>query len=255
MTLSASVASALLSCFVLACAGQSRSDAKSDTTSTGDTTGTTGDTTGTTGERHVCEAPAELASVTNPAGCTDYEPSLSTECSEPGIVCIYDFCVFPNYWGYREITCTEGRFWEQTVQRDCQPPTCPGAPLVLGAACAEALTPGPCEFVNACQDSLPAYCRAGVWETECSEIETPPAFSADSNCPLYPPAVGDPCCPRALAPVCDFSTFLEDGNGTSSVGAATGGSGAPVWTPTGPIAECVSCNPDSFVWEESNDCE
>src|SRR6187431_2409523 len=57
MTPFASVASALLSCFVLVCAGQSRSDATSDTTSTdgttGDatgTTGTTGDATGTTGD-------------------------------------------------------------------------------------------------------------------------------------------------------------------------------------------------------------
>lgn len=257
-------ASALLSCCMLACGGQSKSDAQSgpdndssitSTTSTSDTGGTGGTGDATTGDGGVCKAPPIGALATNPAGCTDFEPSVGEACSEAGLVCDYDFCVFPFYGAYHQLTCTDGR-WVRTIDQECQPPTC--LPPVIGEACDEALTPGPCEILNACEDSLPAFCKAGVWETQCREIEPadPPDVGLDSNCPIYPPTLGDPCCPRWYAPACDFSEFLEDGSSAASVGAATGsnGSGAP-WMPTGPITACVRCNADSFAWEASDECE
>jgi len=254
-------AAALLSCFALACGGQSRSDAEASTDndpSTANTgTGGAGGTGGTGGAPTVCKAPPIGALAPNPASCTDFEPSVGAECSEAGLVCDYDFCVFPIYGAYHQLTCTDGR-WVRTIDQECQPPTCPDLAPVIGEACDGALTPGPCEILNACEDSLPAFCNAGVWETQCSEIEPtePPNVGLDSNCPIYPPTLGDPCCPRWYAPACDFSEFLEDGSSAASVGAATGsnGSGAP-WMPTGPITACVRCNADSFAWEASDECE
>jgi len=257
-------ASALLSCLVLACGGQSKSDAKSDTghgdltgTGTGGTGGTGGTDVTTTGSgtRRVCKALPRGSVATNPASCTEFEPYAYTDCSEPGLVCAYDLCVFPDYQGYSEATCTDAGIWMRTVNQGCNTPTCPALPPVIGAGCDEALTPGPCNLLNACEDPLPVYCRAGVWETDCSELEQPSDVAPALTCPGFPPTLGTPCCPRWFGVQCDFSEFLE-GRNDASVGAATGinVTGAP-WVPIEPIAECVRCNTSSWVWEASDDCE
>jgi len=258
MTCRSCFASVLLSYYAFACAGQSASNAKSDpsddsssSNQTNGLAGTDGGTDGgTSGGTTVCKAPAVVSS--NPPSCPDYLPG-PTECPEAGLACEYDSCAFPTWGAYHLVTCTNGS-WETTIERVCeQAPACPLAPPVAGGPCNEALMHGqPCEMRNACADSLPAYCKAGVWEIECTETE--PTKLIHLDCPTYPPTLGSPCCPRWYSSTCDFSEFLENGS-AASAGSATGGSTSAPWMPMGPIAECVSCNPSSWVWETSDGCE
>jgi len=245
MTRRSCFASVLLSYFAFACAGQSTPNANSNQTN--GLAGTDGGTVENGGDG-VCKAPAVVSS--NPPSCPEYLPAAS-ECPEAGLACEYDWCAFPTWGAYYLVTCVNGS-WTTTIERECQQaPACPSAPPPVGGACDEALTPGPCEIRNACGDSLPAYCKAGVWETECKEVE--PTEPIHLNCPTYPPTLGSPCCPRWYDAACDFRAFSTDS--VASAGSATGGSTSGPWMPMGPIAECVSCNPSSWVWEESDECE
>jgi len=162
-------------------------------------------------------------------------------------VCVFENCQPPDYNDRHQLTCLAGA-WTLTALSTCEMGPCPATPTVPGSACDEDFTPGPCTFVDACAGSYEVLCIDGSWQTSVDgdsdapypedELPAPPV----PECPLYPPYLGDPCCPTAVPEVCDYTQGGPDGAAGASFiilpGAATSGGGAE----PPPTLSCAVCS-------------
>ena len=251
--------------------GGTEATSDGDTTTTGNgnnaaVTATTSPGFGTTG-----------TGGTTGSGCPGVEPPPTSNCPLEGQSCAYVNCYAPNYRDDHTLTCRAGA-WVVTADTKCETPqgTCPASLPAVGTLCNPALTPGPCNFIDACGALRSRACVAGLWQ-EAATGDGAPApgaggttsttgsgVSAPPSCPNVRPSLGSSCCPSLYPPWCDYApagaagaagaSFLIAPTGSGGAGELPDGFGGVGTTGAVPInIDCYTCGPN-MVWQTSLAC-